>query len=175
MSLIAAANILRNRDNIEFFIVGDGIEKQKMVNRANEYGLKNVRFLGMQPKSVYPYVVASSDVQLVLLNRNVKTPVVPSKILSSMAGARPVLASIPLDGDAPKLINEAQCGICIGPEDPVALAEKIIYLSENKDVCEKFTKNGREYVVQKYSLKKVVKDIEDMFISLIQAKQGGGL
>ena len=168
LSVIDAANILKDRDDIEFFIVGDGVEKQKMINKTNEYGLRNVRFIGMQPKSIYPYVVASSDVSLVTLNSKVKTPVVPSKILSIMAAARPVLSSIPLDGDAPKLIEEAQCGICIGPENPEELAEKIIYLSENRDICERFGNQGREYVVTNLSLKRAVNDLENIFHEVIK-------
>lgn len=168
MSIIEVANILKHRNNIEFFIVGDGIEKQRMVDRANELGLKNVEFLGMQPKILYPYVVASSDVGLVMLNSKVQTPVVPSKILSIMAAARPVLASLPLEGDAAKLIKDAQCGICVGPENSEELARKIVYLSENRDICEGFGIRGHEYVEKNLSLKKSIKDIEDMFNELIE-------
>ncbi len=141
-----------------------------MLDKANELELKNVRFLKMQPKSVYPYVIAASDVQLATLNSKVKTPVVPSKILSIMAGARTVLASMPLDGDAPKIIKDAQCGICIGPENPKELAEKILYLYNNKEISKKFGENGREYVVRNFSLKKIIKDIENMFNNLITKK-----
>jgi colanic acid biosynthesis glycosyl transferase WcaI len=167
MSIVDAANILRDRNDIEFFIVGDGIEKQKMIEKVSEEKLTNVRFLGMQPKTVYPYIVASSDVGLVTLNSKVKTPVVPSKILSMMAAARPVLASMPLEGDAPKLIEESGCGICIGPEKPMQLAEKIVYLVENKDICEKFGEQGRDYVVRNLSLKKAVNDIGDIFSGIV--------
>ena len=138
--------------------------------KAKEYGLKNIRFLGMQPLSAYPSVVASSDVQLVTLNKNVKTPVVPSKILSTMAAARPVLASMPLDGDAPKLIEKSECGICVGPEDPEMIAKKIVCLSENREICEKLGKSGRDYVVKYFSLDKVAEEIEDMFYGLINTK-----
>lgn len=171
MSIIEVANILRSRDNVEFFIVGDGVERQKMVDRATELGLKNVKFLGMQPKSVYPYVLASSDVGLVMLNSKVKTPVVPSKILSVMAAARPVLASLPLEGDAPKLIRDARCGICVGPENSEELARKIVYLSENRGICEEFGRRGREYVEKNLSLKKSIMDIENMFNELINRKR----
>ena len=36
MSMVEAANILRGREDIEFFIVGDGIEKERMIKKANE-------------------------------------------------------------------------------------------------------------------------------------------
>ncbi|VAX34214.1 lipopolysaccharide biosynthesis protein [hydrothermal vent metagenome] len=159
--------MLRDRNGIEFFIVGNGIEKENLKSRVEEYGLKNVRFLEMQTKSVYPYVVASSDVGLVTLNNKVKTPVVPSKILSLMAAARPVLASMPLDGDAPKLIKEAGCGICIGPENPELLAEKILLLVDNPDICADFSRQGREFVVREMSLRKAVAELEEYIKSTI--------
>lgn len=170
LSVIDAADILKHREDIEFFIVGDGIEKKAMEQRKKEKGLNNVRFLGMQTKSVYPYVVASSDVGLVTLNKKVKTPVVPSKILSMMASSRAVLASMPLDGDAPKMIGDSGCGICIGPEDPAGLADKIVFLADNRDICEDHGKRGRAYVVEHFSLKKVAKDINKMFAGIIGKK-----
>jgi len=166
MSIVEAARLLSVRKDIEFFIVGDGIEKENMVNRAKKYGLDNIRFLTMQPKSIYPYVIASFDVGLVTLNSNVKTPVVPSKILSLMSAGRPVLASLPLDGDALKLIEDAKCGICIGPENPELLVEKIIYLANNPHKCQDFSKNGRNYVVRELSLKSAVFKLENIFYNL---------
>ena len=127
------------------------------------FNLTNTRFLGMQPKSVYPQVVASSDAQLVTLNKNVKTPVVPSKTLSIMAAGRPILASLPLDGDAPELIQEANCGICVGPEDPKALADAILKLAEDPELRRRLGRRGREYVVREMSLKKAVGDLEEIF------------
>ncbi len=171
LSVIEAARILRDRDEIEFFIVGDGIEKENLKNRVKEYDLKNVRFLDIQPKSVYPYVVASSDVGLVTLNSRVRTPVVPSKILSLMAAARPVLASMPLEGDAPKLISKSGCGICIGPEDPKLLAEKILFLSANPDICADFSRQGREFVVREMSLRKAVAELEEYIRSTLRKGQ----
>ena len=171
LAVIEAANILKKREDIKFFIVGDGIEKQKMEDRVIELGLKNVRFLGMQPKSVYPGVVASWDVGLVTLNSKVKTPVVPSKILGIMAAARPVLASVPLDGDAPKLIEKAGCGICVGPENPEELARQIVFLAKHRDACERFGRNGREYAVKNLSLKKIVKDVEGTIESVLVQTQ----
>lgn len=172
LSIVEAAHILKDHNDIEFFIVGDGIERAPMEQKAKEYGLSNIRFVGMQPKSVYSQVVAASDVGLVTLNSNVKTPVVPSKILSIMAAARPVLASLPLDGDAPQLIDEAQCGICIGPENPKELADKILFLAKNPETCKEYGAKGREYVVKHFSLDKALQDIEKIFEEALAMKGG---
>jgi len=163
LSVVDAAARLKDYREIEFFIVGDGIEKKRMIRRVKELGLQNIRFLPTQPKSTYPLVVASCDVGLVTLNAKVNTPVVPSKILSMMAAGRPVLASMPLDGDAPKLIQKSGCGICIGPEDPVGLAEQILKLAENPRKRQQFSESGRRFVVNEMSLNKVVGDLEELF------------
>jgi len=167
LSVIEAANLLKEKKDIEFFIVGDGIEKEKMIRRSGELGIRNIRFLEMQTKDIYPWVVASCDVGLVTLNKKVKTPVVPSKILSMMAAGRPVLASLPLEGDAPKLIAESGCGICIEAEAPEKLAESVLLLSKDRALCERYGKQGREYVAANLSLKKVLSDIEKLFADII--------
>ena len=108
--MLHSARILKDQKDIAFLLVGDGVEKPKLLKLAQENHLDNVFFLPMQPKDKYPEVLLASDLCLVTLRQEVKTPVVPSKILSIMAAGRPVLASLPLDGDAPRLIAEAGCG-----------------------------------------------------------------
>jgi colanic acid biosynthesis glycosyl transferase WcaI len=174
MSVVEAAALLRDRKNVDFFIVGDGIEKAPMLTRVKDLGLQNIRFLPMQPKAIYPWVVASCDVGLVTLNAKVKTPVVPSKILSLMAAGRPVLASLPLDGDAPKLIQKAGCGICVGPENPEMLAKEILRLSENSKLCQDFGRRGRSYVTKEMSLGKAVQELEALFDQVIHEYRNGG-
>jgi len=77
---------IRNpQSEILFLIVGDGVEKARLEAKAQQMGLDNVRFLPMQPREKYPAVLHASDVCLATLHAEVKTPVVPSKILSIMA------------------------------------------------------------------------------------------
>jgi glycosyltransferase involved in cell wall biosynthesis len=167
MDIVESAALIKDRENIEFFIVGDGLERDAMVKRVQELSLNNVRFLPMQPKAVYPWVVASCDVGLVTLNAKVKTPVVPSKILSMMAAGRPVLASMPLNGDAPKLIEESGCGLCVEPENPRAMADALVYLSNHPEMCDQFSQRGRGYIVRTMSLDKVMTDLEELFDNLV--------
>jgi len=174
LSIIDTAILLKEREDIEFFIVGDGLEKEKMVQAVAAEGLRNVRFLPMQPKALYPLVVASSDVSLVTLNRLVKTPVVPSKILSIMAAGRTVLASMPLDGDAPRIISEAGCGLCVEPESPKALAEKVVELAEDPERCKRYSEQGREYVVRHFSIGRIMGDIETMLKGLVTGEGRDG-
>jgi len=152
-TIIQGANLLRGHEDIIFALVGDGVEKPASQQEARRLGLNNVKFIPMQPRERYPDVLAASDISLVTLKKNVVTPVVPSKILSIMAAGRPLVASLPLSGDAPRLIAEARCGLCVPPEDPQALAQAILTLHHDPALREEMGRNGRRYAEEYLSLR----------------------
>lgn len=160
-TVLHSARILKDHKEIAFLLVGDGVEKPKLQKLAQEHHLDKVFFLPMQPKEKYPEVLLASDLCLVTLRQEVKTPVVPSKILSIMAAGRPVLASLPLDGDAPRLIAAAQCGTAITPSNPEAMAEAILQLYHDPKLRGKMGARGRRYAVEHLSLEAAAEFIEN--------------
>lgn len=150
--VLEAAALLKDYGDILWLIVGDGVEKPRLQAKARQMNLTNVRFLPMQPRSKYPLVLHASDVCLATLHAEVKTPVVPSKILSIMAAGRPVVAAMNLDGDAPRLIAKARCGLCVPPEDPKALADAVLTLYRDPNLRDELGRNGRHYVEKYLSL-----------------------
>jgi glycosyltransferase involved in cell wall biosynthesis len=121
----------------------------------------------MQPREKYPAVLHASDIGLATLHAEVRTPVVPSKILSIMAAGRPVVAAMNLDGDGPRLIAEARCGLCVPPEDPRALAEAILQLYHDASLREELGRNGRRYVEKYLSLEACVERYEQLLRQVI--------
>lgn len=168
-TVLLSAEILKGRPEIAFLLVGDGIEKPKLVKIAQDKGLGNAYFLPMQPKEKYLEVLAASDLCLVTLRKEVKTPVIPSKILSIMAAGRPVLAGLPLEGDAPQLISEARCGLCVPPGDPEAMAHTILQLYRDPRLREKMGANGRRYAVQHLSLARCAQRLESQLSQILVA------
>ncbi len=164
-TIVDTAALLKDHPDIAFLLVGEGVEKPRLQRMVQESNLTNVHFLPMQPKEEYPKVLAASDLCLVTLRKEVATPVVPSKILSIMAAGRPVLASLPLDGDAPRLIAEAQCGLCLPPENPGLLAETILKLRQDSRLIEEMGDKGRQYAVDNLSLEACVSQLERLFES----------
>ncbi len=165
-TVLETAKILKDYHDISFLLVGDGVEKPNLERFAQENQLKNIIFLPMQPMARYPEVLAASDVCLATLRPEVKTPVVPSKILSIMAAGRPVLASLPLDGDAPWLIGEVGCGVAISPGDPEAMAQAIIQLYQEPRLRGKMGARGRQFAVRHLSSQRAAATMES-FISQI--------
>ncbi|MGD0339231.1 MAG: glycosyltransferase family 4 protein [Bacteroidota bacterium] len=163
-TVIEAAKLTADLQPVVYYIVGDGIEKDRLVKQAA--GLKNIRFLPMIPKNEYIELLQASDICLSTLHKQVTTPVVPSKILSIMAAGRPVLASMPLHGDAPKLIKESDCGISVEPNHPGKLAEAVRWMFEHPDLCVSMGTNGRRYAVRHLSLEACTSHYEQLFTKL---------
>ncbi|MHA1384513.1 MAG: glycosyltransferase family 4 protein, partial [Candidatus Helarchaeota archaeon] len=129
--ILEAAKELEKYREISFLIVGDGVKKQEAIEKTKELQLNNIHFIPMLPREKYPEVLYASDVCLATLKKEVKTPVVPSKILSIMAAGRPVVATMDLSGDAPKIIDVAKCGYALPPEDSKLLSKAILELYHN--------------------------------------------
>lgn len=165
--ILEAAKILEEDDGITFLLVGDGVEKDRLVSKADEMDLPNVVWMPMQPRNRYPRILSASDVCLVTLEAEVKTPVVPSKIISAMAAGRPVIAALDPHGDAAALIREVGCGLSIPPEDPVALADAIAFLRTESEIREKMGREGRRYAEEYCSPASVADQYEKIFTQLV--------
>jgi len=165
--VLEAAKILEGYREILFLIVGGGVEKERLVEKAESMQLDNVKFLPMQPKERYPHVLAASDVSLVTLKKNVKTPVVPSKILSIMASGRPVVGCMNRKGDAPEVIEDSGSGYCIEPEEPQKLAETILKLYRGGRT-EVYGANGREYAEKNFSKEVMTERYEKLFMDMVK-------
>lgn len=164
---LEAARMLQPVEEIVFLLVGDGPEKERLQHRAEELGLINVKFLPMLDQDQYRTLLISSDIGLVTLKKEVKTPVVPSKIVSLMSAGCPLIAALPLDGDAAELVIEANCGLCVQPENPEALKDAIMQIYSDNDLADSFSRDGRDYAVKTFSHVRVAEEYEALFNQLI--------
>lgn len=161
--VIQAANILKGRRDIVFVLVGDGLKKPMLEKMAESLKLDNILFIPTQPRSIYPQILHASDVCLVTLSKDLLTPVVPGKILSIMAAGKPVLASLPLTGDAPKIIDKYGCGVTVEPSNPELFASAVLRLYNNRLLCEEMGRRGREVAENIFSRAVCVNEYEKLF------------
>ncbi len=161
--IVQAAERLKAYPDMLFLMVGEGPEKVKTEEVVLDLQLGNIQFLPMQPWREYPNVLAASDISMINLNHNLTTPVVPSKLLNIMAAGRAVVASLPLDGDAPKIIAEAQCGACVAAEDAEGMADAILDIYKNPEKAAEMGRNGRRYAEAHFSREACVGQYEKIF------------
>jgi glycosyltransferase involved in cell wall biosynthesis len=74
----------------------------------------------------------------------------PTKMFDAWACERPTVVSI--RGEAQRVLEEAQAGLAVEPENPAAIAEAVLKLEADPDLRKSAGQNGRRYVQQHYSL-----------------------
>ncbi|WP_261131783.1 glycosyltransferase family 4 protein [Bacillus sp. Marseille-Q3570] len=162
-SVLKAAKLVQDRqlDHIAFLFIGDGPEKQKIVEMAKQMDLRNVTFHDPVPVSEMPDVYAISDFCLVTLkNIDLFKGARPSKIFPALSSGVPVIFSGV--GESEELITQNKCGIISEPENPEDLAEKVIECAEmSEENYEELSWNGRRFVEREYSWRSIVDDLEE--------------
>lgn len=159
-TIVEAAARLRDEPRIVFLLVGDGSERAGVERRVQEQKLTNVRLLPFVSRQDYPALVAACDVGLVTLKKTMKTPVVPSKLPTYMASARPVIVSVNPESDAGALVRQADCGLLVPPGDPEALAAAIRSLLNDPARAAALGANGRRYALAHLSRRACIGQIE---------------
>src|SRR6202043_2837436 len=87
--------------------------------------LANVVMLARQPKDRMAEVWSLCDVALIpLRDAPVFKTVIPSKIFECMGMGIPILMSLP-EGEATGIVRTMDCGVCVPPENPAAMAAAI--------------------------------------------------
>ena len=172
--LDAAANLKGDHD-VVFLLVGDGAERERLEKVSKQLKLKNVVFTGRQPKKKIPSFLRASDISLVLLRkREVFKTVIPTKMLESMAMARPVILGV--EGEAKRILEEAGAGLPITPENHVELVAAIRKLQEDPDLRINAGGRGRKYVKRLYDRDKRAADyitvLEEMLSRKREREQG---
>lgn len=148
--IAAAAQLQHTNPEVIFLVVGEGAEKERIVELARGRALSNLRFIGQQPREKIPAYVCASDVCLVPLKKtDVFKTVIPTKMLEVMSCARPVILGV--DGQARTILEEARAGLVVEPENSRALANAICFLNANRERSRELGRNGRDYIIRKFS------------------------
>src|SRR5712692_1770754 len=166
-TLIEAAARLRNSaPEVLFLLVGEGAERERIISLARSRGLTNLRFVDQQPREKIPAYICASDACLVLLKKSdlFKT-VIPTKMLEFMSCARPVILGV--DGQARKIIEEAQAGIFVEPENAANLAQAVTRLAAEAGLRESLSRNGRRHILQRFSRRHTARAYLDVLENLI--------
>jgi colanic acid biosynthesis glycosyl transferase WcaI len=146
----AATELQRIAPDVLILMVGEGSDKERVINRARSQGLTNMRFFDQQPKKKVPEFISISDACLVLLKKaELFKTVTPTKMLEFMSCARPVILCV--DGQARRIIDQAEAGVYVEPENAAALVQAITRLAANPILRETLGGNGRRHIVEHFS------------------------
>lgn len=159
--VLRAAEAMRSDDGVQFAIFGGGAEFETAKAFVKEKQLSNVIINGLLPQNRISEVYSLGDVALITCKKGVGNSGMPSKTWSIMACNTPIIASFDEDSELARIIKKAKAGVCVEPENSVALVTAIKEAMHNTSEC-----HSREYAEQSASKRICVSKYADIFNSL---------
>lgn len=147
ITLVEAAELLKEEKEIFFLILGGGVEEKKLKKIVKEKNLQNIKLYGSIPRENLYKFFAAADAGIVLLIDNpLFDSALPTKLFEYWSHELPVIAGV--RGEAKDLILKAEGGLVFPPESASGLAESILKLKENPNLRKIYGKNGHLKVQQ---------------------------
>jgi glycosyltransferase involved in cell wall biosynthesis len=160
--IVKAASILKDSHDIAFVIVGDGPEREVLMN-LNQSINAGVLFISNIPKKTLLAMMSTVYACIVPLKKiELFKGAVPSKIFDPLSLEVPILLGV--QGEAYELfIKKGKCGISFIPEDYQDLSRAAMRLCQNLNLKRELGENGKRYVEENYNRK----DIADNFLKTL--------
>ncbi|MEG0274248.1 MAG: glycosyltransferase family 4 protein, partial [Longicatena sp.] len=166
-TIIECAKILKNNKDIKFHLVGDGLSRRDCENLAKKYQLKNVVFYGFHDISEMPRFYGLADCFVItMVDNQVVNSTLPAKLQSYMLAGKPIYGAI--GGEVRKVVEEANCGVCVESGNAKGLATIISDSYKEKKKLKKWGLNGLEYYKDHFEKELCIKKLENIFIAQIE-------
>ena len=141
----------RQRTDIKLVLVGDGMQKKALLERATELQLDNVIFHDPVNKAKLAGLMASADIGLQIL-ANVPAfyyGTSPNKFFDYISAGLPVLNNYP--GWLAELITKEQCGFAVPPENPQAFADALEQAANQRERLIEMGRNGQQVAREQFN------------------------
>jgi glycosyltransferase involved in cell wall biosynthesis len=146
-----------NKNSIKLVLIGDGSQKERLINRANQLGLDNCIFLNPVPKRELAKILQAADIGMMIL---ADVPAFsygtsPNKFFDYIASGLPVVVNH--YGWVADMLNSHSCGFVVNPKKSEEFAIKLSELSLNHQLCIEYGKNSRLLAENEFSRDELTK------------------
>jgi glycosyltransferase involved in cell wall biosynthesis len=146
-NIVALAEACTDLDDLVFFIVGRGTERDRIASMVKDKQLKNVIIRASLPRPDYNKILQMADIGLISLNENFTIPNFPSKVTSYYGYKKPVLASVDKHTDFGEIQEEIGAGLWSEAGDTASLKKNLLKLYHSKEIRTRMGEMGHEYML----------------------------
>lgn len=133
-------------------VISEGIGADWLRTESEKAGIGNLLLLPYQDFSELPLVLASGDVLIGILEEEAGIFSVPSKTLSYLCAARPILLAVPPENLAARITRENDAGLTVPPRDLPGFLEAAEKLRNSPELCQRLGKNARDYAERTFPI-----------------------
>ena len=152
---LALAERFATSPRVRVVVVGAGLLFDQLMTEREARGLSNLVLLGWQDYRDIAYVLATADVLVAMVSRDASRFSVPSKILSYLCADRPVVAAIPSDNLARRLLEDNGMGLAADPDDTEAVLELTSRLIDSETMRASVAARGRAYAEEHFDIEAI--------------------
>jgi O-antigen biosynthesis protein len=156
--------ILKAFPQTRFLFVGEGPEREKILQKSHDLGLQDVVFFSGARQDV---AEALSAMDIFLLTSIFEG--LPLSVLEAMAVGLPVIAT--RVSGTPEAVLHELTGLLIPPADAVAVSQAVKDLLADPELRRRMGRQGRLLVLHHFHKKHLVKQITDFYDQLIDASR----
>jgi glycosyltransferase involved in cell wall biosynthesis len=151
--LLRLAKFFASRPDMRVVVVSEGLGADWL--RRHAAGLDNFLLLPYQPFQRLPEVIASADVLVALLETDAGAFSVPSKILTYLCAGRPILASVPPENLAARVLARARAGIAVAPGDGAGFLAAAEDLAGHPERRTALGNNALDYAAKTFDIRAI--------------------
>jgi colanic acid biosynthesis glycosyl transferase WcaI len=170
LQILLEAAALCGNPRVRMVICGDGADRERLTRLAADRRLTNVTFLPLQSAADYAAMLADADVCLITQQAGSGQSFFPSKLLTTLGFARPVLSVADADSELALALSEGGFGVNVLPGDAAALARAIEKLAAAPEELRQMGERGREYVRQ-YEADPVLRGFEQVLCEVVEEQR----
>jgi glycosyltransferase involved in cell wall biosynthesis len=163
--ILYAAKKLKDT-NIEFWIIGEGVKKDYLINDIEAHNLSNIKIMPYQDREMMPLINSFADIHFISINKEMEQEGFPSKVYTIMACAKPLIVITGKNTPLYNFLENLHCAILITKNRNEEFVQSILELAKDKEKQNKFGKNGFDVIQKNYSKEKVIEKYLKIFETL---------
>jgi colanic acid biosynthesis glycosyl transferase WcaI len=153
-------------ESIEFWIIGEGVQKEFLEKEVQSNNLINIRIFPYQSRELISIINNYADIHFVAINQQMEQEGFPSKVYTIMACAKPLVVVTGEKTPLYNFLNGKNCAELVTFDRNVNFTNSIRRLANNKELREELGINGYKEIIKNYSKKVVVSKYANLLNSL---------
>jgi len=153
-------------ENIEFLIIGEGVQKRFLEDSVKEQGLINVKIYPYQHRDFMPAINNLADIHFIVINKQIEQEGFPSKVYTIMACAKPMIVVTSVKTPLFNFLSERGCAELITENRSQGFVNSIIKLANDKSLRLNMGNNGYKHIQASYSKEIVISKYVNLLNSI---------
>jgi glycosyltransferase involved in cell wall biosynthesis len=155
--------VARQLPQVKFLFVGEGALQEFLVEKTRELGVAGQTIYAGFRRDI-PAVMKA--IEILLLPSYVEG--FGYVLIEAMAAAKPVVATNV--SSIPEIVQHGETGLLVETHRPQQLAQAILTILQDENLRRSMGQKGRELMLKKFTLERMISQIEAIFLAKVQAK-----